>query len=97
MGRLSRARGPGPPLNSPKKDATTWYPEIVQALQKVRGSFILDGEVCLLDEHGIPNFEEMRSRAVRKRGELVTYFAFDLLFLNGRDLRTCRSWSVRRD
>ena len=24
----------------------------------------------------------------RKRGELVTYFAFDLLFLNGRDLRT---------
>ena len=29
----------------------------------------------------------MRSRAVRKRGELVTYFAFDLLFHNGRDLR----------
>ncbi len=29
----------------------------------------------------------MRGRAVGKRGELVTYFAFDLLFLNGRDLR----------
>jgi ATP-dependent DNA ligase len=29
----------------------------------------------------------MRGRAVRKRGKLVTYFAFDLLFLNGRDLR----------
>ena len=50
-----------------KKDATSWYPEIVQALQKVRGSFILDGEVCLLDENGIPKFEEMRGRAVRKR------------------------------
>jgi ATP-dependent DNA ligase len=44
----------------------------------------------LLDENGIPNFEWMRSRAVRKRGELVTYFAFDLLFLNGRDLRLHR-------
>jgi ATP-dependent DNA ligase len=29
----------------------------------------------------------MRSRAVRERGELVSYFVFDLLFLNGRDLR----------
>ena len=30
----------------------------------------------------------MRSRAVRKHGALVTSFAFDLLFLNGRDLRS---------
>jgi bifunctional non-homologous end joining protein LigD len=74
-------------LTRNKKDASTWYPEILQALQKLRGSFILDGEVCLLDENGIPNFEAMRGRAVRKRGEFVTYFAFDLLFLNGRDLR----------
>ena len=75
-------------LTRNKKEATTWYSEIVQALHKVRGSFIIDGEVCLLDEHGIPNFEDMRSRAVRKRGDLVTYFAFDLLFLNGHDLRS---------
>ena len=46
------------------------------------------GEVCLLDENGTPTFEEMRSRAVRKDGALMTYFAFDLLFLNGRDLRS---------
>ena len=56
-------------------------------LGKLRGSFAIDGEVCLLDWTGIPNFEGMRDRAVRKRGELVTYFALDLLFLNGRDLR----------
>jgi bifunctional non-homologous end joining protein LigD len=74
-------------LTRNKKDATTWYPEVVQALQTLRGDFILDGEIGLLNEHGIPNFESMRSRAVRKRGELVTYFAFDLLFLNGRDVR----------
>ena len=46
-------------LTRNKKDATSWYPEIVQALHKVRGSFIIDGEVCLLDDKGISNFEEM--------------------------------------
>jgi bifunctional non-homologous end joining protein LigD len=71
-------------LTRNKKDATSWYPGIVTELQKIRGTFILDGEVCLLDERGIPNFEGMR----RKRGEGFTYCAFDLLFLNGRDLRS---------
>ena len=74
-------------LTRNKKEATNWYPEIVSALGELRGSFVLDGEVCLLDERGLPNFESMRGRAVRKSGALVTYFAFDLLFLNGRDLR----------
>jgi bifunctional non-homologous end joining protein LigD len=71
-----------------KKDASTWYPEILAALQELPGSFIIDGEVCLLDEHGLPNFEGMRARTARRRsGQLVTYFAFDLLFQNGKDLR----------
>jgi bifunctional non-homologous end joining protein LigD len=71
-------------LTRQKKDATTWYPQIVVELKKLRGSFILDGEVCLLDERGVPNFEGMR----RRRGEGFTYCAFDLLFHNGRDLRS---------
>jgi ATP dependent DNA ligase domain len=47
-------------LTPNRKDATTWYPEIVQALGKLRGSFVIDGEVCLVDADGIPNFEAMR-------------------------------------
>ena len=70
-----------------RKNATTWYPEIVAVLQDLRGSFILDGEVCVLKENGLPDFESMRSRTVRRSGAPVTYFAFDLLFQNGRDLR----------
>jgi ATP-dependent DNA ligase len=50
----------------------------------LRGSFILDGEVCLLDERGVPNFEGMR----RRRGEGFRYCVFDLLYYNGRDLRS---------
>ena len=65
-------------LTREKKDASAWYSETLQALQNIRGSFVLDGEICPLDENGIPNFEGMRHRAVRKRSELVTYFAFDL-------------------
>jgi bifunctional non-homologous end joining protein LigD len=75
-------------LTRNKKDASTWYPEILAALQELSGTFVLDGEACLLDEQGLPNFEGMRARTSRKRsGQPVTYFAFDLLFLNGKDLR----------
>ena len=56
-------------------------------LQDLRGSFILDGEVCVLKENGLPDFESMRSRTIRRSGAPVTYFAFDLLWQNGRDLR----------
>jgi bifunctional non-homologous end joining protein LigD len=70
-----------------KKDATTWYPEILQALRKLRGSLVIDGEMCLVDAKGIPNFEAMRGGRRRKGGFQLNYYAFDLLFLNGRDLR----------
>jgi bifunctional non-homologous end joining protein LigD len=76
-------------LTRNKKDATRWYPEVVLALQQLRGSFILDGEICLLDDNGLPNFEGMRARTMRRRADQpVTYFAFDLLFQNGKDLRS---------
>jgi bifunctional non-homologous end joining protein LigD len=74
-------------LTRNRKDATQWYPEIVAALSKLKGDFVIDGEVCLLDDRGLPNFEGMRSRAIKKGGEPVNFFAFDLLFLNGKDLR----------
>jgi bifunctional non-homologous end joining protein LigD len=74
-------------LTRNKKDATKWYPEIIKALARLKGDFVIDGEVCLLDERGLPRFEEMRHRTMSKNGEPVTFFAFDLLFLNGRDLR----------
>jgi bifunctional non-homologous end joining protein LigD len=74
-------------LTRAKKDASKWYPEIIAALAKLKGDFVIDGEVCLLDERGLPRFEDMRSRTMRKSDDLVTLFAFDLLFLDGKDLR----------
>jgi ATP-dependent DNA ligase len=44
-------------LTRNKKDATDWYPEIMAPLGKLKGSFVLDTEVCVLDEQGVPDFE----------------------------------------
>ena len=43
---------------------------------------VLDGEIACLDDTGWPNFRDLLFR----QREAV-FFAFDLLFLNGEDLR----------
>jgi bifunctional non-homologous end joining protein LigD len=51
-------------------------------------SAILDGEVVVLDQEGRSNFSDLQAAFQNgKRVELV-YFAFDLLHLNGHNLRT---------
>src|SRR5262245_34762758 len=61
------------------------FPPIVQALAALRRSTILDGEVVALDEHGHSRFEWLVNRGPQ-RGILV-YYAFDLLMLDGKDIR----------
>jgi bifunctional non-homologous end joining protein LigD len=43
---------------------------------------VMDGEVAAVDESGIPAFYDLL-----KRKRQAVYFAFDLLWLNGKDLR----------
>jgi bifunctional non-homologous end joining protein LigD len=47
-----------------------------------RGTAVLDGEVACLDADGKPQFYELMRRQIAP-----TFCAFDLLWLNGRDLR----------
>lgn len=69
-------------------DVTERYSEILGALQAVRGSFVIDGELCALNEKGIPDFERMQKRSRSNRGAIVTFFAFDILFdRDGNDVR----------
>lgn len=72
-----------------RKDATTWFPEIVPAIAKLPGSFILDGELCLLDDKGHQNFEGLRgiARANRTKPANVAFFAFDLIAKGSKDCR----------
>jgi bifunctional non-homologous end joining protein LigD len=43
---------------------------------------VLDGEVVAIDESGMPAFYDL----LRRKSQ-AAYFAFDILWLNGEDLR----------
>lgn len=62
------------------------FPEIAEALKKIRGRAVLDGEVVALDDNGEPRFQWLQDREKNKRGEVV-YYIFDILFLNGKNLQ----------
>lgn len=62
------------------------YPEILQALKKLKHSCILDGEVVWLNEDGKADFQQLQHYDPLQPGKLV-YQAFDLLELDGKN--TC--------
>ena len=53
---------------------------------------VVDGEICVLDRAGKSSFQGLQSRDARSRGatsrDPLTFVAFDLLYADGRDLRT---------
>jgi hypothetical protein len=63
-------------------DCTTWFPEIVRALEPYEGGpYITAGEVAVLDHIGRSDFNRLQDRALRRGpgGEPVIYCMFDLL------------------
>src|SRR5262245_22081973 len=60
------------------------YPRIVETATKINCAAILDAEVVWLDLEGVPNFDALHSRV---NDQNATACAFDLLMLNGDDLR----------
>ena len=70
-------------------------PAIVTAVRALPAhSAIIDGECVVCDEKGVTDFNALRSRLTRGSSEVFLY-AFDLLELNGDDLRK-RPWEERR-
>jgi bifunctional non-homologous end joining protein LigD len=63
------------------------YPGIVRAAAKLRcRSAIIDGEAIVQNGHGASDFEGLQS-ALSKHGHNIILYAFDLLHLDGNDLR----------
>jgi len=48
----------------------------------------LDGEIVMLNETGIQDFQALQNAFEAGRTQSIRYFVFDLLYYNGRDLRT---------
>ena len=69
-------------------DLTERFPELVKAFSGLKPrAFILDGEVAVYDRAFISRFEWLRRRPADEPATLPVYMAFDLLELDGRDLR----------
>ncbi|MGZ6037951.1 MAG: non-homologous end-joining DNA ligase, partial [Phenylobacterium sp.] len=48
---------------------------------------LIDGEACALDEHGSPDFPALQAALSDGKTDDLIFFAFDLLFAGGEDLR----------
>jgi bifunctional non-homologous end joining protein LigD len=80
-----------------QNDLTAQYPDLHDLPKFLNAkTAILDGEIVALDEHGRSSFSLMQQRTgFRERGRRVIpkpeipilYYAFDLLYLDGDDLR----------
>jgi bifunctional non-homologous end joining protein LigD len=67
-------------------DWTDRYPLIIEAaLRNRQTSFVLDGEAVLLGVDGVSDFNGLHSR---HHDDEVQLYAFDILALDGEDLRT---------
>ena len=79
------------------QDATALWPEVVKGIQALPADrFVLDGEVVVLGPDGRPAFQALQKRAQLQQAADVeraalasaaTYYAFDLLAFEDRDLR----------
>ena len=67
-------------------DWTAKYPAIARAADKLPDT-IVDGEICALDENGAPDFAALQAALAEGKTDALVYFAFDLLFEGGEDLR----------
>jgi DNA ligase D-like protein (predicted ligase) len=68
-------------------DWTAKYPSAIAALEclNIKTGY-LDGELCGVDEAGLPSFANTQAATDGERGVLLGYYAFDLLHLDGRDV-----------
>ena len=64
---------------------TAAYPRVAGALAKIRHYAVIDGELVVLDKKGRSRFQLLQE--ARKSGGRLRYCVFDLMYLDGRDLR----------
>jgi ATP-dependent DNA ligase len=68
-------------------DWTAKYPSAAEALANVNvKTAYLDGELCGVDEAGLPSFARTQAATDGERGVHVVYYAFDLLHIGGWDI-----------
>lgn len=92
-----REKGEAVLISRNGNDLTDTFPEVARAVKGLPyDGIVLDGEVVVHDERGLPDFGRLQRRGLLKNRRDVaraavelpaTYYAFDLLALAGVDLR----------
>jgi len=80
-----------------QNDLTAQYPELIELAKTEKAeTAVLDGEIVALDEQGRPSFSLMQQRTGFRPGRHrlpgrpeipILYYAFDLIYADGYDLR----------
>lgn len=66
---------------------TNTFPQITDALSKLKHTLILDGEVVAFDAKGHSSFQFLQESKEKKDLSIV-YEVFDLLYIDGKDVRS---------
>jgi bifunctional non-homologous end joining protein LigD len=61
------------------------FPPVDESLQKLGLTAVLDGEIIVADDNGMPDFQKLQHYKGPASGHLI-YYVFDILFYQGRDL-----------
>jgi len=75
-------------LTRNRQDWTTRFPAVAKAVAALPvKEALLDGEIVALDSAGVSSFQALQQADQLEADRTLVYVAFDLLFLDGRDLR----------
>ncbi|CUJ69278.1 DNA ligase D [Achromobacter aegrifaciens] len=69
-------------------DWSAKVPHLVASIQQMHvPSAWIDGEIVVLADNGVPSFQALQNAFDGKRTSNIIYYAFDLPFIAGRDIR----------
>ncbi len=73
------------------RNGNDWSSRLAKLVDAIRALELapcwLDGEVVVLDDNGVPDFQALQNAFDAKRTSALSYFVFDLPFHAGEDLR----------
>ncbi|WDF55005.1 DNA ligase D [Mucilaginibacter sp. KACC 22063] len=72
------------------------YKQIMDQVKLIDRPAVLDGEIVVEDKHGKSNFQELQNYQNSSKKLPLKYYVFDLLMLDGHDLRSLELWKRKQ-
>jgi ATP-dependent DNA ligase len=70
-------------------ERSRYFGAVFADLARLGRQIVLDGEIAAPDERGVTHLDDIAAAMRRRDRAVLAYFAFDMLYLDGRDLRRC--------